>query len=187
MLTRDLVLAALFTAIIVVLGLLPPITLGFIPVPITAQSLGVMTAGVVLGAKRGTIAVLLVLLLAAIGLPVLSGGRGGLGVFAAPTTGYLIGWVAAAFVTGLASEKLVRAQQSGLMQGIGFFVASLLGGVIVLYAFGVTYLALVTGLGFSKAFLGSVAFIPGDVLKAVIAALVGRAVMVGYPLLPQRA
>ena len=46
---------------------------------------------------------------------------------------------------------------------------------------------LITGMGFVKAFLGSLAFIPGDVLKAVIAALAGRAVMAGYPLLPQRA
>ncbi len=98
--TRDLVLSALFAAIIVVLGILPPITLGFIPVPITAQSLGVMMAGVVLGARRGTIAVLIVLVLVAIGLPVLSGGRGGLAAFAGPTTGFLIGWVFAAFVTG---------------------------------------------------------------------------------------
>ncbi len=48
--TRDLVLSALFAAIIIALGLLPPIMLGFVPVPITAQSLGVMLAGVVLGA-----------------------------------------------------------------------------------------------------------------------------------------
>ena len=60
--TRDLVLSALFAAIIVALGLLPPIPIGIIPVPITAQSLGVMLAGVVLGAKRGTIAVLIVVL-----------------------------------------------------------------------------------------------------------------------------
>ena len=60
-------------------------------------------------------------------------------------------------------------------------------GVIVLYAFGITYLALVVGLGFEKAFMGSLAFIPGDALKAVLAALAGRAVMAGYPLLPQRA
>ncbi|MCA0341275.1 MAG: biotin transporter BioY, partial [Proteobacteria bacterium] len=53
MTTRDIVLVALFAAIIVVLGLLPPITLGFIPVPITAQTLGVMLAGCILGAKRG--------------------------------------------------------------------------------------------------------------------------------------
>lgn len=184
--TRDLVLAALFAAIIVALGLLPPIMLGFIPVPITAQSMGVMLAGVILGARRGTVAVLLVLLLAAIGLPVLSGGRGGLAAFAAPTTGYLIGWVFAAFTSGLIAERLVRPSQTALIQTIGFFAAALAGGVVVLYVFGITYLAIVTGIGFSKAFLGSMAFIPGDMLKAAIAALAGRAVMVGYPLLPAR-
>ena len=99
--TRDIVLVALFAAIIVVLGMLPPITFGFIPVPITAQSLGVMLAGCILGAKRGAAACLLVVLLVAIGLPVLSGGRGGLAVFAGPTAGYLVGWIAGAFVTGL--------------------------------------------------------------------------------------
>ena len=185
--TRDLVLIALFCAIIIALGLLPPIPLGFIPVPITAQSLGVMLAGVVLGAKRGTLAVLLTILIAAIGLPVLSGGRGGLSIFATPTTGFLIGWIAAAFVTGTLSERLVKPGQSGLTQGIGFFLASVAGGVLVLYALGISYLALVTGLGFGKAFFGSVAFIPGDLVKAVLAALCGRAVMAGYPLLPQRA
>jgi len=185
--TRDLVLISLFSAIIIALGLLPPITLGFIPVPITAQSLGVMLAGVVLGAKRGTLAVLLTILIAAIGLPVLSGGRGGLSIFTTPTTGYLIGWIAAAFVTGTLSERLVKASQPALTQGIGFFLASIAGGVIVLYAFGITYLAFATGIGFSKAFFGSMAFIPGDLLKAVLAALAGRAVMAGYPLLPERA
>lgn len=185
--TRDLVLISLFSAIIIALGLLPPITLGFIPVPITAQSLGVMLAGVILGAKRGTLAVVLTILIAAIGLPVLSGGRGGLSIFYTPTTGYLIGWVAAAFVTGYLSEKLVHRDQTGLLQGINFFLASVAGGVIVLSAFGIIYLAIASGLGFSKAFIGSLAFIPGDILKAGLAALAGRAVMAGYPLLPQRA
>src|SRR5689334_10040414 len=102
--TRDLVLSALFAAIIVALGIL---------VPITAQSMGVMMAGVVLGARRGSIAVLIVWVLVAIGLPVLSGGRGGLAAFAAPTTGFLIGWLFAAFTTGYLSERLVKAEQSG--------------------------------------------------------------------------
>ncbi len=139
------------------------------------------------GAKRGTLAVLLTILIAGIGLPVLSGGRGGLSIFTTPTTGFLIGWIAAVFVTGFLSEKFVHSGQSALAQGVGFFVASLIGGVVVLYAFGITYLALVVGLGFEKAFMGSLLFIPGDALKAVLAALAGRAVMAGYPLLPQRA
>lgn len=185
--TRDLVLTALFAAIIVVLGVIPPVQLGFIPVPIHAQSLGVMLAGVILGAKRGALAVLLFMLLAAIGLPVLSGGRGGLGVFVAPPAGYLVGFVFAAYVAGLVSEKLVRAGQSGGRQIAGFFVAAVLGGIVVDHLFGILWLAQSTGMGFSKAFLGDLAFVPGDVLKAAIAALAARAIMVGYPLLPQRA
>ncbi|NTG49433.1 biotin transporter BioY [Agrobacterium rhizogenes] len=186
MTTRDLVLSALFAAIIVALGLLPPISIGLIPVPITAQSLGVMLAGVVLGAKRGAIAVLIVVVLVSIGLPVLSGGRGGLSVFAGPTAGFFIGWTFAAYITGYLSERLVKAEQTGIAQGIGFFIASVIGGVIVLYAFGIGWLALVANIDFGKAFFGSMAFVPGDLTKAVVAALVGRAVMAGYPLLPQR-
>lgn len=185
--TRDLVLTALFAAIIVALGLLPPIYLGFIPVPITAQSLGVMMAGVVLGARRGPIAVLIVLVLVAIGLPVLSGGRGGLAIFASPTAGFLIGWIFAAFVTGYLSERLVNDRQSGLVQTVSFFLTAVIGGIVVLYAFGITYLATAAGMGFQNAFVSSMAFIPGDVIKAFVAALLGRAVMVGYPLLPVRA
>ena len=72
MVTRDLVLAALFAAIIVVLGLLPPIMLGFIPVPITAQSMGPMLAGAIIGRRRGATSMLLFLALVAIGLPLLA-------------------------------------------------------------------------------------------------------------------
>ena len=111
----------------------------------------------------------------------------GLAVFMAPTTGYLIGWVFTALTAGYLSQLMVGREQAGLVQTVNFFIAALVGGVIVLYGFGISYLALVTGMGFSQAFLGSMAFIPGDVLKALIAALAGRAVMVGYPLLPQRA
>jgi biotin transport system substrate-specific component len=184
--TRDLVLSVLFAAIIVALGILPPITLGFIPVPITAQSLGVMMAGVVLGARRATIAVLIVLVLVAIGLPVLSGGRGGLAAFAAPTTGFLVGWVFAALTTGFLSERLAKPEQPATLQLVGFFLAAVVGGIVVLYAFGIAYLAVAAQIGLKQAFVGSMAFIPGDVIKAFVAALVGRAVMAGYPLLPAR-
>lgn len=186
--TRDLVLIALFAAVIVVLGLIPPVTVAFVPVPIHAQSLGVVLAGIVLGARRGTLTVLLFLLLAAIGLPVLAGGRGGLGVFTAPPAGYLVGFVFAAFVAGWIAERVARQQQGALAQIAGFFVAAVIGGVIVDHLLGVLWLAYgPTALGLSKAFYGTLVFVPGDLLKAAIAALAGRAVMVGYPLLPQRA
>ncbi|MFD1327423.1 biotin transporter BioY [Mycoplana ramosa] len=186
MTTRDLVLVALFAAIIIVLGLLPPITLGFIPVPITAQSLGVMLAGCILGAKRGAAAVLLVVLLVAIGLPVLSGGRGGLAVFAGPTAGYLVGWVAGAYVTGLIAERLVREGQAEFQQLLGFLVAASVGGIGIVYLFGIAWLSYMSGKAFVETTLASLIFIPGDLVKAFVAMLAGRAVLAGYPLLPVR-
>ena len=185
--TRDIVLVALFAAIMVVLGLMPPVTLGFIPVPITAQSLGVMLAGCILGARRGAAVCLLVLLLVAIGLPVLSGGRGGLAVFAGPTAGYLIGWVVGAYVCGLIAERTVREEQGELAQFLAFLGAALIGGILVVYLVGIPWLAYMSGKAFFETALASLVFLPGDLIKAFIAMLAGRAVLAGYPLLPQRA
>jgi len=79
---QDLVRISLFAALIAVLGLIPKLDLPFTAgVPITAQTLGVMLAGLILGARNGALAVLLFLFVVALGAPVLSGGRGGLGVF----------------------------------------------------------------------------------------------------------
>ena len=104
--TKDLAYIALFAAITAVLGLVPAIRR--VPVPITAQTLGVMLAGAVLGARRGFLAQLLFLVLVAIGLPLLASGRGGLAVFAGPTAGFLISWPIAAFVVGLLTERFWR-------------------------------------------------------------------------------
>ena len=71
---RNIAYIALFAALITVLGLVPRIELAA-GVPITAQSLGIMLCGTVLGARRGALAVLLFLALLAVGLPLLSGGR----------------------------------------------------------------------------------------------------------------
>jgi len=187
MTTRDLVLIALFAAIIVFLGIIPPITIGFIPVPITAQSMGVMLAGCIIGAKRGALAYVLVILMVAIGLPVLSGGRGGLAILAGPTAGFIAGWVAGTYVTGILAERFVNENQTGTRQMAGFLVASLVGGIGVVYLLGNLWLSFVTGIGLDKAFAGSLVFIPGDLIKAGIATLAARAILVGYPLLPQRA
>ncbi len=187
MTTRDIVLIALFAAIIVVLGLIPPVTLGFIPVPITAQSMGVMLAGCIIGAKRGALAYVLVILMVAIGLPVLAGGRGGLSVLVGPTGGFIFGWVIATYVTGLIAERAVREGQSELRQFGGFFLASVFGGIVVLYAIGMPWVSVVTGTPFLTVASGSMVFIPGDLVKAAIATLAARAVLVGYPLLPHRA
>lgn len=186
MTTRDLVLAALFTAIIVVLGLIPPVPLPWLPVPITAQSMGVMLAGCIIGAKRGALAYALLVVLVAIGLPVLSGGRGGLGLLMGPTAGYIFGWIVGAAVTGLLAERLVAERQSAVRQMAGFFLASVIGGILTVYALGIPVVWLVAGTPLDTVALGSLAFLPADLLKAAIATLAARAVMIGYPLLPHR-
>jgi biotin transport system substrate-specific component len=175
MTTRDIGLVALFAAVIVALGTVPALPLAF-GVPITLQSLGVMLAGLILGAKRGALAPIVVIVLVGIGLPVLAGGRGGLPVYAGPTAGFLFGWVPSAFVAGWIAERFDRPENTAAVRFVGLVAAAVLGVVVVLYACGIGWLALVTGIGFSKAFFGSLAFVPGDVAKAVIAAIVTRKV-----------
>lgn len=159
---RNVALIALFAALIAALGLIPKLTLAF-GVPITAQSLGIMLCGTVLGARRGALSVLLFLGLVAFGLPLLAGGRGGLGVFASPTVGFLVGFPIAAFVTGL----IVERWRGNL--AVVSTVASVIGGILVLYAFGVAGLAFMLDKKVAEAALLITAFIPGDVVKAVLA------------------
>lgn len=163
---------ALFAALIAALGLVPQITLPFAGgVPITAQSLGLMLAGLILGPWRGALAVLAFLAVVALGAPLLAGGRGGLGVFVGPTVGFLVGFPIAAIVTGLAWRHLERF---GAMAG--GITASLLGGMVALYAFGIPGLALVTGMSLIQAAGVVAVFIPGDILKAILAAYVNKEV-----------
>tara|TARA_R110002051_G_scaffold4386_3_gene23377 strand:+ start:14885 stop:15427 length:543 start_codon:yes stop_codon:yes gene_type:complete len=172
---KNIALIALFAAVIAALGLIPKITLGF-GVPITAQTLGVMLCGTVLGARRGTLSVLLFLLLVAIGLPLLSGGRGGLGAFATPSAGFLLGWPVGAFVTGLIVEKW-RAAPLGLVAT----VASVIGSILVIYVFGIAGLAIALDKSLPEAALLVLAFVPGDVVKAVIAGLLTAALFKARP------
>jgi biotin transport system substrate-specific component len=144
-------------------------------VPITAQTLGIMLAGTVLGARRGALAVLLFLLLAALGLPILSGGRGGLGAFMGPSVGFLVGFPVAAFIAGLIVERW------RVSIGIAALAGSLIGGIVVLYAFGIPGMALILGKTLPEAALLATPFLPGDLLKAVLAALITRGVMVVRP------
>ena len=180
---RSLSHIALFAALIAVLGFVPQIMLP-IGVPITAQSLGIMLCGTVLGAKRGALAVLLFLALVAIGLPVLSGGRGGLGWFVSPSGGFLVGFPIAAFVAGFVMEK-VRG-------GVGFSagLSAFLGGIVVLYLFGIPVLALtVTDENLGKMFAEAPSlrslplplalaalFLIGDLIKVVLAALITQGI-----------
>lgn len=182
--TRDLAYIALFAALTAVLGLLPAVPVPAMPVPITAQTLGVMLAGAVLGARRGFLALLLFLALVAMGLPVLAGGRGGLSVFVGPSAGFLYAWPLGALVTGLLTEALWRRLTLAWA-----LVATMAGGIVVVYAVGIPFLSVFTDVSLATAFTGSLAFLPGDVVKAVVAAMVAVAVRRAYPVIdrPRRA
>lgn len=176
--TRSLALVSLFAALLAVFGLIPKIDLP-LGVPITLQTLGVMLAGCMLGPKRGLQAVLLFLLAVAIGLPLLSGGRGGLGVFTTPAAGYLLAWPLGALVAGLVMAALPvgspkRASGSA-------FIASVVGGILVVHAFGVVGLTILTKLTFAQAFMGTLVFVPGDLVKCAIVAMVVHTVARGVP------
>lgn len=172
---RDAAHIALFAAMIAALGLVPQITLAF-GVPITAQSMGVMLAGAILGARRGALAVLLFMALVALGLPLLAGGRGGLGVFAAPTSGFFLGWPVAAFVTGLIVERL----RSGPL-AVTVALASVIGGIVVLYAFGIIGMSIALKKTLAECALLVTAFIPGDIIKAVLTGLITQALARSRP------
>ncbi|WP_417474027.1 biotin transporter BioY [Leisingera sp.] len=173
---RNVVLIALFTAMIAALGLLPKLTLAS-GIPITAQSMGVMLCGTVLGAKRGALAVLLFLLLVAAGLPLLTGGRGGLGVFTTPWAGFYIGFPLAAFVAGL----VMQTWQRGNITVIAI-VAAVIGGIGAMYLAAVPYYMLMKPAGLGESLLTVMApFVPGDLIKAVVAGLITGALYKARP------
>jgi len=166
-----------------VLGLVPKFDLPFTAgVPITAQTLGVMLAGVVLGPRQGALAVLLFILAVALGAPLLAGGRGGLGVFAGPTVGFLVGWIPGVVVTGLVFHALEK-----IPAGVAAAVASVVGGILAIYAVGIPVLAWKTGMSVMQATLASAGFLPGDLLKAIATGFVAAALPASARAVPARA
>ena len=179
---RDLAMMAIFAGIIAALGLIPAIMTPLSAVPITAQSLGVMLAGAILGGRRGAGSLVLFLVLVALGLPLLAGGRGGLGVFASPTVGFLVGWIVAAFVIGWATERI--GAPYSLLAGLAI---NAVGGIAVLYTFGIVGMMLRTGMSLRAALLAMTPFLIGAALKVVASAVIAKGVHASSPgLLPPR-
>jgi biotin transport system substrate-specific component len=171
----DIARVAVFAAILAVLGLPGGFTV-FGAVPITAQTLGVMLAGAILGPWLGALSVTVFLALVAVGLPLLAGGRGGIGVFFGPSAGYALGWIAGAFVVGL----IVHA---GGRKPVVWrtFLGCVTGGILVVYAIGIPVQAAVTRLPLAETALTSLIFLPGDLVKAVIATAVVTTLVRAYP------
>ena len=138
------------------------------PVPIVLQNLFVMLAGLLLGGRWGAISIGVYLMAGAAGLPVFAGGTGGVGKFVGPTGGYLLGFVAAAYLIGMIAER-GRGRMS-------IDVLAMVAGTAIIYAFGVPWLKVITGMSLSKAVsVGMLPFLIGDVLKIAAAIPIARA------------
>jgi biotin transport system substrate-specific component len=162
---KEITYVALFAAIMGILGLMPPITLAFTPVPITLQTLGVVLAGGVLGARLGSLSMIVFLLLVATGMPLLSGGRGGIGVFFGPSAGYLIGYPIAAFCIGFVFSKIRTLKFTHII------VTNLTVGIFTVYLTGIPVQAFMMDLPILDTIKVSLVYLPGDIIKATIASV----------------
>ena len=162
--TYDIVYIAVFAVIMAICSWIS------IPaaVPFTLQTFGVFIAAGVLGGKRGTLSVLVFILLGAVGIPVFANFSGGIGVLAGPTGGYIIGFIAMAIIAGLVIDNFHQPW----LQLIGMIV-----GTIICYALGTAWFCFEAKSTVSGALSICVfPFIPGDLIKMVIAMLIGPAI-----------
>lgn len=159
---QDLCLIGVFTAIIIVLGQISiPMPYG---VPMTLQTLIIPFAGIILGAKRGTLATLIYVVLGAVGLPIFSRFSGGLSVVFGPTGGFILSFPIMAWMAGKGAEK---------GKALWVFLGLILGA-IVNYLCGMLMFSLITSSTLSAAFLACVLpFIPTGIIKIVLAGTLG--------------
>lgn len=135
--------------------------LPFSPVPVTMQTFAVLLIGMAYGSRLGALTLLVYLLEGASGLPFFAGGLSGPAVLIGPTGGYLIGFIAAAWLTGWLAER-------GLDRKVWSTALAFAAGSIVIYLFGVLWLSRIVG--FSQALqAGVLPFLIGDILKAALA------------------
>ena len=177
MTTRDMTFVALFTALTAACAVFPPLQTP-LPAPIIVQNIGVMLAGSILGARRGSLSLVLFVVLVAVGMPILTGWRGGLGVILGPTGGFILSWIPAAFVIGWLVERNWRR-----LNFWNLLLFNVIGGIIVVYVIGIPWLAVVANMELAKAFAASAIFVPGDVAKAVVACFAALIVKRSYPLI----
>jgi|YNPNPStandDraft_1061719.scaffolds.fasta_scaffold01156_9 biotin transport system substrate-specific component len=163
---RKALVAALFGAVFTSLCAQAAFYLPGNPVPVTLQVFGVICCGLVLGSRIGALSQFLYIVAGVMGAPVFAGFRFGIGCLVGPTGGYLVGFVAAAYVVGLIFESSERMVVSAFLAG--------LVGVSVTYAFGLSWLSIwlrLAGDVYPRGWLLGIApFVGLDILKAGLAA-----------------
>lgn len=178
--TQSLALISVFAALIAASALVPGIPVGGFGVPITLQTLAIMVTGLVLGGSRAFAAVALYLLLAFAGLPIFSGGRAGPQVLAGGSAGYIVGFLFAAFLVGIAAEQIIR-RLPAKRRGLWFFLASIVVTVVASHMLGVLGLMVNLKLSWQAAFASDLIFYPGDIVKDAVAAFAAVAVHTAFP------
>ncbi|MBK5269179.1 MAG: biotin transporter BioY [Acidimicrobiia bacterium] len=135
------------------------IPLGFTPVPITGQTLGVVLAGAALGSRNGAASMLLYWILGAVGLPFYAGGGSGWETATGSTAGYLVGFVVAAWLIG----KLAETRQD---RHVLTAIPAILAGSVVIYLFGVSWLMFSLDVDLAQGLeWGFTPFVVGDLIK----------------------
>jgi biotin transport system substrate-specific component len=148
------------------IALAAQVSVPMFPVPMTLQTLAILIVGLTFGARLGAATLLAYLAQGAAGLPVFAGGQATLAYMMGPTGGFLIGFVAMAWLAGAAVER-------GLARGIAGTAAVALAATALLYLPGVAWLTAITPLTLGGAVeAGMLPFLAGDAVKAVLAALV---------------
>ena len=164
--TYTLTSIALMAAVTCVVG---PLTIPIGPVPVSLVPLAIFLSVYILGTKKGTLSLLIYLLIGAVGVPVFSGFTGGIGKLASPTGGYMIGYI---FMALIAGWFIHRFYNQVVIQFFGMVL-----GLAVLYAFGTAWLAYSAEMTFMAALaVGVLPFVIFDLVKIVIAIFLGRTV-----------
>ncbi len=191
----DLALIGTGAALLAVCSLVS-VPIGPSGAPITLQTFAVLLLGAVLGSRRGALAVLLYLAVGFAGLPVFAEGTGGPATFAKVTLGYLLAFPVAAFLTGLLVEQAARrgwtthrtsGPEGASTGGRRFLVPAVVVAVagvlatLVIYAAGVPVLAARLGMSLTEGVAVNTAFVPFDLVKIALVAVVAPAVHRAYP------
>lgn len=164
---QKLVLCAMMAAITAVCA---QVAIPIGPVPINLAMLSVFVAGGLLGAGAGAVSQTVYLLVGLLGVPVFSGFSGGPGVVVGPTGGYIVGYIAAAWLTGLLVGHLA-VRENGKLR-VPVVVLAMAAGLATCYALGTAWFLAVTGAGLWYALTVCVIpFLAGDALKIAVATL----------------